>query len=89
MPDHNDKAMRDIALVDVEVTEIENALAEFKREVAGRCPRGRDARAVDEDRRRLAPWAARDTPKSSTVLALRLGDFSAISPFRCNPHRTA
>jgi hypothetical protein len=32
---HNaDKSLRDIALVDVEVTEIENALAEFKREVA-------------------------------------------------------
>lgn len=32
---HNaDKPMRDIALVDVEVTEIENALGEFKREVA-------------------------------------------------------
>jgi hypothetical protein len=32
---NNDKAVRDIALADVEMTEIENALAEFKREVAG------------------------------------------------------
>jgi hypothetical protein len=32
---NNDKAVRDVALADVEVTEIENALAEFKREVAG------------------------------------------------------
>jgi hypothetical protein len=31
---NNDKAVREIALVDVEITEIENALAEFKREVA-------------------------------------------------------
>jgi hypothetical protein len=32
---HNaDKPLRDIALVDVEVTEIENALDQFKREVA-------------------------------------------------------
>ena len=33
---HNaDKRLRDIALVDVEVTEIENAVAEFKAQVAG------------------------------------------------------
>jgi hypothetical protein len=43
---NNDKAMREIALVDVEITEIENALAEFKREVAagasvGKLPYGR------------------------------------------------
>ena len=32
---HNaDKPMREVSLVDVEMTEIENALAEFKREVA-------------------------------------------------------
>lgn len=31
---NNDKPLRDIALVDVEVTEIENALAAFKSEVA-------------------------------------------------------
>ena len=30
----NDKALREIALVDVEITEIENALAAFKTEVA-------------------------------------------------------
>jgi hypothetical protein len=43
---NNDKALREIALVDVEVTEIENALGEFKREVAsgasvGNLPYGR------------------------------------------------
>jgi hypothetical protein len=43
---NNDKPTRDIGLVDVEVTEIENALAEFKREVAsgasvGNLPYGR------------------------------------------------
>jgi hypothetical protein len=44
---HNaDKPLRDIALVEVEVTEIENALGEFKREVAagafvGKLPYGR------------------------------------------------
>jgi hypothetical protein len=33
---HNkDKPVRDIALADVEITEIENALAAFKTEVAG------------------------------------------------------
>jgi hypothetical protein len=33
---HNaDKRLRDIALVDVEVTEIKNAVAEFKAQVAG------------------------------------------------------
>ena len=33
---HNhDKPLRDIALVDVELTEIENALAELKSQVAG------------------------------------------------------
>jgi hypothetical protein len=31
----NDKAMREIALVEVEITEIENALDEFKAQVAG------------------------------------------------------
>jgi hypothetical protein len=31
---NNDKAVRDIALADVEMTEIENALAEFKAQVA-------------------------------------------------------
>ena len=31
---NNDKRLRDIALVDVEITEIENALGELKREVA-------------------------------------------------------
>jgi hypothetical protein len=30
----NDKALREIALVDVEITEIENALDQFKSEVA-------------------------------------------------------
>jgi hypothetical protein len=30
----NEKALREIALVDVEITEIENALGEFKRQVA-------------------------------------------------------
>jgi hypothetical protein len=42
----NDKALREIALVDVEITEIENALAAFKTEVAaeasvGKLPYGR------------------------------------------------
>jgi hypothetical protein len=32
---NNDKPVRDIPLVDVELTEIENALAAFKGEVAG------------------------------------------------------
>jgi hypothetical protein len=31
----NDKPVREIALAEVEITEIENALAEFKEEVAG------------------------------------------------------
>lgn len=42
----NDKALREIALVDVEITEIENALAAFKSEIAngasvGKLPYGR------------------------------------------------
>jgi hypothetical protein len=32
---NNDKAVRDIPLADVEITEIENALSAFKTEVAG------------------------------------------------------
>jgi hypothetical protein len=47
---HNaDKPLRDIALVDVEVTKIENAFGEFKREVAsGVRVRGMPARLIKE-----------------------------------------
>lgn len=37
---NNDKAVRDIPLADVEITEIENALAAFKTEVTSGAPGG-------------------------------------------------